>query len=133
MVARLLERQLAFDAQWNAHDEAGILAGFSDEAIVRLSPPTPALPELFRGKDEIAAFVRAFLPGFHVQSTNQVADEGAITWMFAASCDAFRRAGIARATGSATARLLDDRIVAFQITFDEATTARLAVAAPLAG
>jgi hypothetical protein len=133
MVARLLERQLAFDAQWNAHDEAGILAGFSDDAVVRLTPPPPALQELYRGKAEIAAFVRSLLPGFHVQSTNQVADEDAITWVFAVSCDAFRRAGIARASGSATVRLHDDCIVTFQIAFDEATTARLAVATPPAG
>jgi hypothetical protein len=120
----------AFDARWNAHDEAGILDHFTEDATVQLSPPPPApMREVYRGRDDIAEFVGALLPGFHVESTNLVSGADAVTWIFAVSCDAFRRIGLGPATGSATARLLGEQFAEFNVVFDEATVARLAAAA----
>lgn len=130
MPERLIERQVAFDARWNAHDEAGILGCFSEDATVQLSPPPPPpMQERYRGRDEIASFVRALLPGFHVQSTDQVVGDDAVTWKFAVSCDAFRQMGAGRTSGSATARLRGGQFEAFSVVFDEATVDRLAGAA----
>jgi hypothetical protein len=123
---RLLARQAAFDARWNAHDEAGILDCFASDATVQLTPsPPPPMQRMYRGHEEIAGFVRALLPGFRVESTIQVADDTAITWTFAASCDAFRQMGVGRVSGSATARLREERFEAFQVAFDELTIRRL--------
>ena len=124
----------AFDAKWNAHDEAAILAIFDDGAVIQLSPapPSPMQP-VYQGRDEIAQFVGVLLPGFHVESRGQVLDGGAVTWTFAVGCDAFRQLGLEVATGSATARLLGNQIRAFNIAFDETTVGSLAAAATHAG
>ena len=83
-----------YDAAWNAHDVEGVMAFFTDDAIVRLEPGA-----VFSGKEQIrAGYVEPFMPGFHVDSSgHQVTgdQEGGqrVTWRAMVSSDFFRQIG----------------------------------------
>jgi ketosteroid isomerase-like protein len=59
-----------FDAAWNAHDIEGVLAFFTDDAVVRMEPPpSDGFGGVYTGKEQIrAGFVELLMPGFHVDS-----------------------------------------------------------------
>src|SRR5215203_2553852 len=60
------------DAAWNAHDVEGVMAFFTDEALVRMEPPPPdEFGGVYSGKEQIrAGFVEPLMAGFHVESSN---------------------------------------------------------------
>src|ERR687894_772773 len=59
-----------FDAAWNAHDIEGVLAFFTDDAVVRMEPPpSDELGGVYTGKEQIrAGWVEPLMPRFHVES-----------------------------------------------------------------
>jgi ketosteroid isomerase-like protein len=43
-----------YDAAWNAHDVEGVMAFFTDDAVVRLEPAPPdEFGGVYRGKEQI--------------------------------------------------------------------------------
>ena len=120
----------AFDARWNAHDEDGVVASFAPDAVVSTTPPMPGTPGVFEGTEQVRAFVRALLPGFHVDSTDARAAAGAdaLTWDSVVRADAFRALGLEAARCTAEARLRDGRVAAFRVTFAPETVAALSAA-----
>ena len=90
-----------YDAAWNAHDVEGVMAFFTDDALVRMEPPPPdEFGGVYRGKEQIrAGFVEPLMAGFHVESTNhQVAgyQEGVgerVIWIAMVSGDLFEQMG----------------------------------------
>jgi ketosteroid isomerase-like protein len=90
-----------FDAAWNAHDTEGVMAFFTDDAVVRMEPPPPdEFGGVYTGKEQIrAGFVEPLMPGFHVDSRDhQVAghQEGVgdrVIWIAMVSGDAFGQTG----------------------------------------
>jgi ketosteroid isomerase-like protein len=90
-----------FDAAWNAHDVEGVLAFFTDEAVVRIDPPPPdEFGGVYTGKEQIRArFVEPLMTGFHVESRDhQLAghQEGVgdrVAWASTLSSDLFRQMG----------------------------------------
>jgi ketosteroid isomerase-like protein len=60
-----------YDAAWKAHDLEGVLAFFTDDAVVRMEPAPPAdeFGGVYSGKEQIrTGFVEPLMPGFHVES-----------------------------------------------------------------
>ena len=59
-----------FDAAWNAHDVEGVMAFFTDDAVVRLEPAPPdEFGGVYSGKEQIrAGYVEPLMAGFHVES-----------------------------------------------------------------
>src|ERR687897_2337593 len=90
-----------FDAAWNAHDTEGVMAFFTDDAVVRMEPPPPdEFGGVYTGKAQIrAGFVEPLMPDFHVDSRDhQVAghQEGVgdrVIWIAVVSGDFFRQRG----------------------------------------
>jgi ketosteroid isomerase-like protein len=90
-----------FDAAWNAHDLEGVMAFFTDDAVVRMEPSSPdELGGVYTGKEQIRAdFVEPLMAGFHVESRNhQVTghQEGVgdrVIWTAMVSGDAFEQTG----------------------------------------
>src|ERR671911_56124 len=90
-----------FDAAWNAHDLEGVMAFFTDDAVVRMEPPSPdESGGVYTGKEQIrAGFVEPLLAGFHVEARDhQVAghQEGVgdrVIWTAMVSGDVFRQMG----------------------------------------
>ena len=90
-----------YDAAWNAHDVEGVMAFFTDDAVVRLEPAPPdEFGGVYRGKEQIrAGFVEPLMAGFHVESRDhQVAghQEGVgdrVIWMSMLSGEAFKEMG----------------------------------------
>jgi ketosteroid isomerase-like protein len=90
-----------FDAAWNAHDIEGVLAFFTDDAVVRMEPPpSDEFGGVYTGKEQIrAGWVEPLMPGFHVESRDhQVAghQEGVgdrVIWTAMVSGDFFRQMG----------------------------------------
>ena len=90
-----------FDAAWNAHDVEGVMAFFTDDAVVRVEPPPPdEFGGVYTGKEQIrAGVVEPLMPGFHVESSDhQVAEdpEGGgqrVTWRARFSNDALAQTG----------------------------------------
>ena len=123
-----------YDAAWNAHDVEGVMAFFTDDALVRMeSPPPDEFGGVYSGKEQIrAGFVEPLMAGFHVQFTNhQVAgyQEGVgerVIWTAMVSGDIFRQMGAEPPVESAAEAILEaDKIKAFT-----ATNPRLAGKAP---
>jgi ketosteroid isomerase-like protein len=90
-----------FDAAWNAHDLEGVMAFFTDDAVVRMEAPSPdESGEVYTGKEQIrAGFVEPLVAGFHVESRDhQVTghQEGVgdrVIWTAMVSGDAFGQTG----------------------------------------
>ncbi len=86
-----------FDAAWNAHDIEGVLAFFTDDAVVKIEPPPPdEFGGVYTGKEQIrAGWVEPLMAGFHVDSRDhQVAghQEGVgdrVIWTAMVSGEAF--------------------------------------------
>src|ERR671920_1164708 len=55
-----------FDAAWNAHDLEGVMAFFTDDAVVRMEPLSPdESGGVYTGKEQIrAGFVEPLVAGF---------------------------------------------------------------------
>ena len=114
-----------YDAAWNAHDVEGVMAFFTDDALVRMEPPPPdEFGGVYSGKEQIrAGFVEPLMAGFHVESSNhQVAgyQEGVgerVIWTAIVSGDIFRQMGAERPVESAAEAILEgDKIRAFTAT-----------------
>jgi ketosteroid isomerase-like protein len=114
-----------FDAAWNAHDVEGVMAFFTDDAVVRMEPPPPdEFGGIYSGKEQIrAGFVEPLMAGFHVESRgHQVAghQEGVgdrVIWTAMVSGDIFRQMGAEPPVESAVEAILEgDKIKAFTAT-----------------
>lgn len=114
-----------FDAAWNAHDVEGVLAFFTDDAVVRMEPPPPdEFGGVYTGKEQIrAGFVEPLMPGFHVNSRDhQVAghQEGVgdrVIWTAMVSGDVFGQTGAELPVESpAEALVQGDKIRSFTAT-----------------
>ena len=118
-----------FDANWNAHDEEGVLGTFTEDVLVRLSPPPPPpLSQVCRGHREARAFVREFLPASHVATWDHRVRGDTVAWRFAANGEALRRMGASRATGTAEAVLREGKIQALRVALDEPTVETIGAA-----
>jgi ketosteroid isomerase-like protein len=88
-----------YDAAWNAHDVEGVMAFFTDDAVIRLEPAPPdAFGGVYTGKEQIRAYVEPLMADFHVESSDhQVTgyQEGGqrVTWTSIVSGDFFRKMG----------------------------------------
>ena len=90
-----------YDAAWNAHDVEGVMAFFTDDAVVRMEPPpSDEFGGVYTGKEQIrAGWIEPLMPGFHVESRDhQVAghQEGVgdrVIWTAMVSGDFFRQMG----------------------------------------
>jgi ketosteroid isomerase-like protein len=90
-----------FDAAWNAHDIEGVLAFFTDDAVVRMEPPpSDEFGGVYTGKEQIrAGWVEPLMPDFHVESRDhQVAGHqeevgDRVIWIAEVSGDYFRQMG----------------------------------------
>jgi ketosteroid isomerase-like protein len=90
-----------YDAAWNAHDVEGVMAFFTDDAVVRMEPPPPdEFGGVYTGKEQIrAGWVEPLISGFHVEtSDHRVAghQEGVgdrVIWTAMVSGDAFGQTG----------------------------------------
>ena len=115
-----------FDERWNARDEEGVLDFFTDDAVVRTTPPLPGGPEAFNGKEEIRqGFVRPLIPGFHVDSRNHRVEGNKVTWDSTLESDALGQMGVDRAETTTEANFRGDKIEAFYPTFSSETVARM--------
>ena len=61
-----------YDAAWNAHDVEGVMAFFTDDAVVRLEPSPPdVFGGVYTGKERIrAGYVEPLMAGFHVEASD---------------------------------------------------------------
>jgi hypothetical protein len=90
-----------YDAAWNAHDVEGVMAFFTDDAVVRLEPAPPdEFGGVYRGKEQIrAGYVEPTMAGFHVESRDhqvvghQEGVEESVTWTAMVSGDFLRQMG----------------------------------------
>src|SRR5215471_3808176 len=121
---------LGFDAIWNAHDRAGLVAMIDDDSTVDFHPaPPPPGRARYEGRAGVTEFVDQFLPGFHVDSQNFRTENAEIVWEFAVSNDLSRAMGADPLIGTARLTLGDSgRLRSFRVALDDATIARLATA-----
>lgn len=119
------------DAAWNAHDKEGVLAVFSDDAVVMIDPALPGEPEAYWGKEEIRDFVQRHLPGLQVESRDhQVAghQEGVgdrVIWESFVSSERFQDLGADRAEGMAEAIVKGSKIESFTLSLSQETLAQM--------
>jgi ketosteroid isomerase-like protein len=90
-----LSVQRDYDAAWNAHDVEGVLAFFTDDAVVRMEPAPPDdFGGVYTGKEQIrAGFVEPLMPGFHVESSEHQVAGDRVTWRAMVSGDIFEQMG----------------------------------------
>jgi len=115
-----------YDAAWNAHDVEGVLAFFTDDAVVRMepAPPDDEFGGVYTGKEQIrAGFVEPLMEGFHVESRDhQLAghQEGVgerVIWMAMVSGDIFEQMGAEPPVESAAEAIVQgEKIKSFSAT-----------------
>jgi len=123
-----------FDAAWNAHDAEGVLAFFTDDAVVKIEPPPPGQLGTYAGKEQIRDFVEDLLPGFHVEPRDhqvagyqeEVGDR--VIWAFTLSADSFRELGVDPVEGTAEAILQGYKLETFTTTFSPETVEKMQAA-----
>ncbi len=118
---------LGFDSLWNSGNREAILEAVDDDSVVDLIPaPPPPGRGRYQGREEIAHFVDAFLPGFHVDSRGFTTAGDEIVWETDVSNDVFRSLGLDPASGTTRARLgPGGKLRQFSFTLDEASAAKL--------
>ena len=120
-----------FESSWNAHDDEGVLALFTDDAVVRIDPALPDEPKAYTGKEEIRDFVRRHLPGSQVESRDYQAaghQEGVgerVIWETFVSSERFGDLGVDPAEGMAEAILKGSEIESFTLSLSQETLARM--------
>ena len=84
-----------FDAAWNAHDLEGVMAFFTDDAVVRPEPPPPdEFGGVYTGKEQIrAGFVEPAMAGFHVESSDHQVAGDRVTFKAKLWGDLYRQMG----------------------------------------
>jgi hypothetical protein len=119
------------DAAWNAHDEEGMLALFTDDAVLMIEPAFPGEPKAYRGMEELRDFVQRHLPGSQVDSRDhQVAghQEGVgdrVIWETFVSSERFRDLGAEPVEGMAEAILKGSKIESFTLSLSQETLAQM--------
>ncbi len=108
-----------FDVAWNAHDAEGVMAFFTDDAVVRMEPaPADEFGGVYTGKEQIrAGFVEPLMPGFHVESSGHQVAGDRVTWTGTVSSDALRQmGGESPVESTAEAVFEGDKIKSFTVT-----------------
>jgi len=115
-----------YDAAWNAHDVEGVMAFFTDDAVVRMepSPPDDEFGGVYSGKEQIrAGFVEPLMAGFHVESRDhQLAgdQEGVgerVVWIAMVSGDLFEQMGVEPPVESSAEAIVEgEKIKSFSAT-----------------
>jgi ketosteroid isomerase-like protein len=114
-----------YDAAWYAHDLEGVMAFFTDDAVVMMEPAPPdEFGGVYTGKEQIrAGFVQPLMAGFRVESSDhQVAghQEGVgerVIWRAMVSGDIFEQMGAEPPVESIAEAILEgDKIKSFTAT-----------------
>jgi len=115
-----------YDAAWNAHDVEGVMAFFTDDAVVRMepSPPDDEFGGVYSGKEQIrAGFVEPLMAGFHVESRDhQLAgdQEGVgerVVWIAMVSGEIFEQMGVEPPVESSAEAIVEgEKIKSFSAT-----------------
>ena len=115
-----------YDAAWNAHDVEGVMAFFTDDAVVRMepSPPDDEFGGVYSGKEQIrVGFVEPLMAGFHVESRDhQLAgdQEGVgerVVWIAMVSGEIFEQMGVEPPVESSAEAIVEgEKIKSFSAT-----------------
>ncbi|HXF63515.1 MAG TPA: nuclear transport factor 2 family protein [Caldilineaceae bacterium] len=114
-----------FDRLWNEGREAELLDQFADDAVVTNYPPIDGSHGVYRGKAEIAQFVRNLLPGFHVESREFQENGDRVTWYSTVSNDGMRAMGIDSLDCVTEAVIRNGKIHSFNPTFTPESVAKM--------
>ncbi len=114
------------DEAWNSHDVERVVGYFTDDAVLTfVPPPPPPARQVSRGREEIRDFVRALIPGFHVESRDYRVADSRVAWTAAIACDRFREARVDRAWGTVEGVIAGGRFSLLTVTLTAESAARL--------
>jgi hypothetical protein len=123
MPGKAVTRAQEFEAAWNAHDADAVMDFFTDDAVVKLEPPSPEGGS-YNGKEEIRNFVRDYIRDFHAESSDhRETEEGKVSWSSEVNAHPF--GGLNPVEGMAEAVFREDKIESFTFTFSAATLKRM--------
>ena len=107
----------AFDAACNANDVERALELFADDGVVtQLPPPPPPEMGVYRGKQQIRAWLEGLLQHFYVASRNHQVSGERVTWDATVSADILRHMGVASGEGTVEAVVREGTIASFTLT-----------------
>ncbi len=106
----------AFDAACNANEVDRALELFADDAVVTQLPPPSPDPGMYRGKQQIRAWLELLLQQFHVAARNYRAAGERVTWDATISADVLRRMGLASVEDTIEAVVREGKIASFTLT-----------------
>ncbi len=124
----------AWDDKLNAHDVEGVVALFTDDAVVRIEPPPPPpTPGTFTGKEPIRQWAEGLVQGFHGEPTNFRRDGDRVMWDWTISADIYSQLGVEQATGTGELVMQGDKAKSFTATNSQETLAQIQAAAASGG
>lgn len=107
----------AFDAACNANDVERALELFADDAVVtQLPPPPPPEIGVYRGKQQIRAWLEGLLQHFQVAARNHQVSGERVTWEATVSADILRHMGFVSGAGTVEAVVREGTIASFALT-----------------
>ena len=77
----------ALHAAWNAQDLERVMAFFSDDAVIVVTPAQPGTSGTYSGKEQIREMVERNLPGMYIEATDHRVEGNKVSWHVVASND----------------------------------------------
>ena len=106
----------ALDAACNDHDLEAVMALFTDDAVVRHTPPPDGVG-LYRGKAQIRDWMESQLPGFHVDTHDHQTTGDTIRWSATLTDDLLRQIGQDQPVDAQLEAVVrDGKIASFSVT-----------------
>jgi ketosteroid isomerase-like protein len=110
---------------WNQHDVERIVALFTDDATVDLTPPPPGEEPHYEGKAAIRAWAMDEVGGFHVEPGEMQVDGDTVRFYAQVQSDETRKIGVDHLAMDAQIRVRGEQVAAFGIALTEGTLAKI--------
>ncbi len=106
----------ALDEACNTHDLETVMSLFTDDAVVRHTPPPDGIG-VYQGKEQIRRWFEPQLPGFHVDDHEFQATGDTVRWSATVTMDLLKQMGQDQPVGAQNEAVVrDGKIASFTVT-----------------
>ncbi len=114
-----------FHAMWNTQNVSGVLERFSEDALVRIVCPEHHVSVVYRGAQQLRAFVRQTIVGCLIRARSHHVVEDRVIWMATVANDHLWQVGVESVRNRNEAVIREGKIAAYTVIVTPETCATL--------